>query len=209
MASVATSGTLWPEATRTVLQQVNEQLGGRWLLVECKEFNEKHPLAGQPARALLHVHFWAKQQIQDPPAGPDAAAPASNAAPTDNSQAVSSITAVRQQRQAARDRAKQSATERTVVTVMKTPTPWQDLAEGVTQIMFLSVYELSKDGWPTGDCQGLHKLRSTLLTWIQLCQIPCLQTLLSQCGFCHTATAKQCDPTGPTCHARHAVTHKN
>lgn len=194
LASVATPGTLWPEASRTALQQVNEQFGGRWLLVECQTFRQEHPLAGERARALLHVTLWAQEQQQEPSADLDAA-PASTSAATDTSQAVSSLAAGRHQRQAARSRAAAKLNAVSVLTVMKTPTPRQEPAEHVTPIMFMSVYELSTDGWPTGERQVLQLLdlhSRTPSTWMHSCHIPSLQTLPSQTMIWHSATSLGC-----------------
>ena len=43
-----------PES-QALLRKVDEAVGGRWLLTECGTYLEPHPLAGRPARTLMHL----------------------------------------------------------------------------------------------------------------------------------------------------------
>lgn len=58
LAIAAAKDTKWPGSSQAALQRVDKELGGSWVLAQCRNFVEGHELAGRPARTLVHVTLW-------------------------------------------------------------------------------------------------------------------------------------------------------
>jgi hypothetical protein len=103
-----------------MLEKINESMGGRWLLIECGTYLDHHPLAGRPARALVHVALCNLTEFPGV---------------SDKPKAKTS---------------KERQSERYAVHVLKEPTPIAELPPGSTPMLHYAPFELDGNGHLTG-----------------------------------------------------------
>jgi hypothetical protein len=147
-----------------MLETVNDLVGGRWLLIQCGNFLDPHPLAGRPARALLHVALCYALPPQytrhvavgsecDSSAGNNSSA--SNYTSRESDTSASKYTSSESLSSASNNSGSQnSGSDR--LRLLKEPTPCAELPPGSKPMLYFAPYELDQDGCLTGESLGFR-----------------------------------------------------
>jgi hypothetical protein len=170
LAAAASQDTKWHKRSHDALKRVNHQLGGFWLLVQCGTFSGEHPLAGRPARALLHVSMWCLQGPESSTVSNAAASPSSDSSSKSGSSSSTSTESSSDSRDSSdssesssrrprgRPRKRQVTRKDDLeLSLLKAPVKHGALPSCSKFHMHYAAYQLDADGWPTGE------LCSTLL----------------------------------------------
>jgi hypothetical protein len=128
LAIAAAKGTEWSGSSRAALQRVDEELGGAWMLAECKQYAAGHRLAGRPARALVHVTLWGFEE-------------------EDSSSSSSDASSNPRSRKPKRKKAGGADPQ---VTLFINAEATQTMSPGIRPFVHHAGYELNDDVWPTG-----------------------------------------------------------
>lgn len=131
VARCADTGTICPEHSKSVLEKVHELLGGRWLYVECANWDAGQPLAGQPARGLLHLCMCV---LDRQPQLTQADLPASSSSESGGMEAEIAKLAAAFKIQALRE-----------------PIPEHELPMNSQAVVTYGVFKLDSSGWPSGE----------------------------------------------------------
>lgn len=153
-----------------MLETVDDLVGGRWLLIQCGNFVDPHPLAGWPARALLHValcYALPQQYTQHVAVGSESDSSAgNNTRPEVFNSSASNITSSKPDSSTSNYTSSESLSSASnnsgsrnsgsdCLRLLKEPTPYADLPPGSKPMLYFAPYELDKYGCLTGEGLGL------------------------------------------------------